>query len=134
MKILIYTIIAITALTAAMACSSPKEEKKDVRSEELYRKQCALTRLYTDSLKNTPDSVFSDSATVWGMMDRYRIAAERLNMQYPPEADREIPEDWNDTIYLLTKKLTEEYKRHIFPADSIPLDSIPPLLRRPEGK
>lgn len=119
MRKLLLTIPMAAALLAACADA---EEKDTSARDELYRKSCSLIRAYTDSFEHT-----TDSATLAALSDRFEQKLAELNMKYPPATDMTMPDDYNDTLFMLTSRYVETRRRRLHPelyADSIATDSV----------
>ncbi|MDE5552575.1 MAG: hypothetical protein K2I91_05170 [Muribaculaceae bacterium] len=91
--------------------SSCKEQQHDNREEgarELFTRLADLTRLYTDSIVNAPDSADIDA-----IYSRYEKAFDDISTKVVPDTDLFMKEGENDTIVLLQRKLIETRRNRL---------------------
>ena len=85
-----------------------------------------LTREYTDSMRQAPDSVRALDLDL-----RLQEALAAITMQYPPETDARFPEGATDTLSAATEFFAEMRREAMLRKDTMaayPVDSIPPSV------
>lgn len=85
---------------AAGACGRDKNETSHEEASKLYVSICRLTSVYADSISNAPDS-----ATVYGLVERFEERLDEVNYEVLPDTDYSLNEAENDTISIMLDSL-----------------------------
>lgn len=98
----------ICILSVLSSCKEPQHDIREEGARELFTQLANLTRLYTDSIKNAPDS-----ADINAIYNRYEKAFDDISNKVVPDTDLFMKEGENDTIVLLQRKLIETRRNRL---------------------
>lgn len=112
------------AILITGGCSEKQPSPQAEAAPHLYHGMVNHLSQYVDSMVAA-----KDSAAVERLMNNALSNLTKLNFSYPANTDLELEEGQNDTIYMLTVKLTElrDAKLKKFgaaPSDSLATDSL----------
>ena len=108
------------------SCGSSDKSDNNADADRLFSETCRLTKLYTDSMKNAPDSAILNS-----LMERFDARLTDINFSVKAETDYNLTEGRNDTIASLIDSLRHAYDSRLYrlahpinePADSAAIPS-----------
>lgn len=84
------------SLGCLWGCKPEKNIKDRSEATEMFRKICQLTKEYTESLTDAPDS------SVWALLcNEFEEKLDKISFGYPPDTDLLLTEGQNDTIHSL---------------------------------
>ena len=81
--LMILPVLTITVMAGACGCTRTADNSDREEARALYEESLVLIDLYTDSV-----TAAKDSATLNGLMSRYREETDDLNFRHPPEIGR----------------------------------------------
>ncbi|MCM1290930.1 MAG: hypothetical protein NC201_01050 [Prevotella sp.] len=113
-KIIKEIIFSGLLMSIVAGCSDGNKNMDKIDSEKLYSEEKNLLQKYTDSLRQMPDS-----GDVSGLIERYQVALMGINSKYTSEADLEMTQGENDTIYMMTKNLYELARNKGYSRDTV---------------
>ena len=119
--LMILPVLTITVMAGACGCTRTADNSGREEARALYEESLVLIDLYTDSV-----TAAKDSATLNGLMSRYREEIDDLNFRHPPETSYAISEGENDT-------LTSRTLRMVTIADSLLYRYAHPLVLRSDS-
>ncbi len=85
--LMILPVLTITVMAGACGCTRTADNSGREEARALYEESLVLIDLYTDSV-----TAAKDSATLNGLMSRYREEIDDLNFRHPPETSYAISE------------------------------------------
>ncbi len=95
--------LSLLFVFGSSSCSSHAEQETQREANNLYEETYKLVKLYTDSMRNAPDS-----AAVAALSANYERRIAKLNFQYKPDTDLDMTEQENDTLFKLISVYVKE--------------------------